>query len=110
IPLLREEYRVRPVTMARANSIEELADQMLINPQGLRRTIDDFNAAVSDVPFNPSILDGKLSRPAGQPPKSNWAVPIDEPPYEAYAVTCGITFTFGGLRVDDQARVLDYED
>ena len=110
IPLLREEYRVRPVTKVRANTIEELADQMLIDPAGLRKTIDDFNAAVTDTNFNPSVLDGKSSRPPGQPAKTNWAVPIDEPPYEAFAVACGITFTFGGLRIDGQTRVLDRED
>jgi tricarballylate dehydrogenase len=110
IPLLRDEYRVRPVTKVNANTIEELAEEMLIDPVGLRRTIDDFNAAVTDTPFNPSILDGKAAYPPGQPPKTNWAVAIDEPPYEAFAVTCGITFTFGGLRVDDQAHVLDGDD
>ena len=41
------------------------------------------------------------------PPKSNWANPLDTAPYEAYAVTCGITFTFGGVRIDAEARVLD---
>jgi len=40
-------------------------------------------------------------------PKSNWANPIDTPPFEAYGVTCGITFTFGGLHVDSKARVID---
>jgi tricarballylate dehydrogenase len=40
-------------------------------------------------------------------PKSNWANTIDEPPFEAYAVTCGLTFTFGGLKIDTSARVLD---
>ena len=40
-------------------------------------------------------------------PKSNWANPIDEPPFEAYAVSCGITFTFGGLRITTDAQVLD---
>jgi tricarballylate dehydrogenase len=110
IPLLREEYRVRPVTKVRANTIEELADQMLIDPVGLRRTIDDFNAAVTDTPFNPSVLDGRAAHPPGQPSKTNWAVAIDEPPFEAFAVTCGITFTFGGVRVDDQARVLDRDN
>src|SRR5207237_4493916 len=59
--------------------------------------------------FKPSVLDGK--RTLGiEPPKSNWAVPIDEPPYEGYAVTCGITFTFGGLRIDTQGQVLDTEN
>jgi tricarballylate dehydrogenase len=40
-------------------------------------------------------------------PRANWANALDTPPFEAYAVTCGITFTFGGLRIDRQARVLD---
>ena len=42
-------------------------------------------------------------------PKSNWANPIDTPPFEAYQVTCGITFTFGGLRIDNDAAVIDTE-
>ena len=40
-------------------------------------------------------------------PKSNWAIAIEEPPFEAYAVTCGLTFTFGGLKIDTSARVID---
>ena len=40
-------------------------------------------------------------------PKSNWANPIDTPPFEGYAVTCGITFTFGGLRIKTDGQVLD---
>jgi tricarballylate dehydrogenase len=40
-------------------------------------------------------------------PKSNWANTIDEPPFEAYAVTCGVTFTFGGVKIDTDARVID---
>src|SRR4029079_1022227 len=39
-------------------------------------------------------------------PKSNWANTIDEPPFEAYAVTCGITFTFGGLRINTESQVI----
>jgi len=98
------------VTKATAQTIEGIAEQMLIDPATLRQTVDEFNAAVSDVPCDPSVLDGKSSKPAGQPPKSNWAQRIDEPPFEAYAVTCGITFTFGGLRIDRDGRVLDGED
>ena len=41
------------------------------------------------------------------PPKSNWALPIDTPPFVGFRITCGITFTFGGVRVDADARVLD---
>jgi tricarballylate dehydrogenase len=110
IPLLRDEYRMPRATKARADTIDALAEQMLIEPVQLRATIDAFNAACGDGTFDPSILDGKSAHPAGQPPKSNWAVRIDEPPFEAYAVTCGITFTFGGLRIDADARVLDTED
>src|SRR5207237_1394297 len=49
------------------------------------------------------------SSPTGPPTKSNWALPIDQQPFEGYAVTCGITFTFGGLRIDGQCRVQDTE-
>ena len=42
-------------------------------------------------------------------PKSNWANPLDTPPFEAYAVTCGITFTFGGVRIDRDGGVLDVD-
>ena len=58
-----------------------------------------------DVPFNPNIKDGR-GTPGLDPPKSNWANIIDEPPFEAYGVTCGITFTFGGVRIDGNGQVL----
>ena len=51
------------------------------------------------------MKDGRAARV--EPPKSNWAMPLQAPPYYGYAVACGITFTFGGLHVDDDARVLD---
>jgi tricarballylate dehydrogenase len=72
----------------------------------LATTIAEFNASIDlDVPFDPTIKDGRAA--AVQPPKSNWASPLDQPPYFAYPVTCGITFTFGGLRGDADGRVLD---
>jgi len=58
-----------------------------------------------DLAFNPNIKDGKGTTGL-EVPKSNWATKLDTPPYSAYAVTCGITFTFGGLRIDEQARVI----
>lgn len=109
IPLLRDEYRIKQATRARAGAIEELADQLMIDPAGLRRTVDEFNAAVQPGDFNPAVLDGKATRGI-DPPKSNWALPIDEPPFEGYAVTCGITFTFGGLHINSRAQVLDTEE
>ncbi len=106
--LLRDEYRIRQVTKVEANSIDELAGKLdNVNPDGLRRTIAEFNAAVDDsTPFDPTIKDGRSTQGL-QVPKRNWANRIDTPPFQAFGVTCGITFTFGGLHVDDQARVLD---
>jgi tricarballylate dehydrogenase len=110
VPLLREEYRIREITKAEAPTIEELAKKLEVNPEGLARTVRDFNAAVMDqVPFNPAVLDGRGTRGL-VPPKSNWAQRLDTPPYVGFAVTCGITFTFGGLRVDTGGRVLDTWD
>ena len=109
VGLLREEYRIREVTKAEASTLGELARKLEIDPAGLERTVAAFNQAVQPGEFNPAILDGKATRGL-TPPKSNWALPLDAPPYLGYAVTCGITFTFGGLRVDTRARVLDTED
>ncbi|HWC02418.1 MAG TPA: FAD-dependent tricarballylate dehydrogenase TcuA [Methylomirabilota bacterium] len=106
VPILREEYRIREVTKAEAGTIVELARQLEIDPQGLVRTVDAFNAAVDAGSFNPAVLDGKGTRGL-TPPKSNWALALDTPPFVGYAVTCGITFTFGGLRVTPHAEVLD---
>ncbi|HUZ77561.1 MAG TPA: FAD-dependent tricarballylate dehydrogenase TcuA [Chloroflexota bacterium] len=108
VPLLRDEYRIREATRARANTIAELADQLTIDAAGLAETVERYNAAVQSGTFNPSILDG-LHTSNLTPPKSNWALKIDEPPFEGYAVTCGITFTFGGLRIDGECRVQDTE-
>ena len=106
--LLRDEYRIRQVTKVTAATIEELAAKMEgVDEEGFLATVGDYNAAIkSGVPFDPNIKDGR-STEGISPPKSNWANAIDEPPFEAYAVTCGITFTFGGLRIDDNAQVLD---
>lgn len=107
LPLLREEYRIREVTKVTANSLGELAERLDgVDRDGFLRTVREFNAAVTAGTFNPAILDGRRTEGIS-PPKSNWANPISDPPFEAYAVTCGITFTFGGLRVDTSARVLD---
>ena len=104
--LLRDEYRIPQATMITSDTLEGLAGGLGIDPQGLADTITRFNAAVQDKEFNPAILDGK-GTVGIDPPKSNWALPIDSPPYLGYAVTCGITFTFGGLRINTDAAVQD---
>ena len=108
--LLRDEYRIPQVTMATANTIEELADRLDINRDGLVQTVGEFNTAVrDDKEYNPTVLDGKGTSGI-VPPKSNWALPIDTPPFLGYAVACGITFTFGGLKINGRAQVQDCED
>ena len=58
------------------------------------------------MPFNPNIKDGRCTVGLAVP-KSNWANTIEEPPFEAYAVTCGLTFTFGGVKIDpDSGEVI----
>jgi tricarballylate dehydrogenase len=103
-PLLRpEEYDSEPITGAQSDGLDDLAVQLGIDPGGLARTVAEFNAAIVDRPFDPAVKDGRAARVA--PPKSNWAQALDSPPFYGYAVTCGITFTFGGLRVDECGRV-----
>ena len=106
--LLRSEYRIREVTAVKAGSIEELAGRLEGVDQGqLQRTVGHYNESVRrETPFNPNVKDGRSTKGL-DPPKSNWANTISEPPFEAYMVTCGITFTFGGLRVDPTAHVID---
>lgn len=106
---VRDEYRIREVTKFEANTLEELAEGLEIDPQGLVKTVQEFNAACQPGEYNPSILDG-VSTKGISPPKSNWALPIDKPPYTGFMVTCGITFTFGGLKINNQAEVLDLVD
>jgi len=99
--LLRSEYRIKLVTKVSANSLEELAPKLEgVNPENFLKTVREYNAAVrKDVPFDHTVKDGKCTVGI-EPPKSNWAQPLDTPPFDAYATTCGITFTFGGLRID----------
>ncbi len=106
--LLRDEYRVKEVTRVTANTLEALVAK-LEDVDGARAltTIEHYNASVdTSVHFDPTVKDGRGTH--GTPVrKTNWANPIDTPPFEAYAVTCGITFTFGGLRINTDAQVLD---
>jgi tricarballylate dehydrogenase len=104
--LLRDEYRIRQVTRIRSDTLEELARKLEdVDAEGFLREVETYNAAVrKDVPFDPTVRDGRGTTGLAIP-KSNWAHTIDTPPFEAYAVTCGITFTFGGVRIDREAAV-----
>jgi tricarballylate dehydrogenase len=110
--LQRDEYRIRQITKVTANTIEELAGKLEgVNAEQFIKTIAEWNKAVrQDIPFNPNVKDGRRTEGLAIN-KSNWANTVDTPPYEGYAVTCGITFTFGGLRVNTDCEVLntDYQ-
>ena len=105
--LLRDEYRIRQVTKVTADSLEELAAKLDgVDADGFLKTVHEYNAAVrQDVPFNPVIKDGRGTDGLAVA-KSNWANTIDTPPFQAYAVTCGLTFTFGGVRIDADSGVI----
>ena len=93
-----------------ADTLDGLAGKLGINAVGLARTVAEFNASVAADHadrFDAFKKDGLRTDPALRPPKSNWALPLDSAPYVAYAVTCGITFTYGGLKIDTAARVID---
>jgi tricarballylate dehydrogenase len=106
--LLRDEYKIRQVTKRVANTLPELVSVLDdVNAEAALKEIQNYNAAVrTDIPFNPNIKDGRRTEGLAVP-KSNWANTIDTPPFEAYAVTCGITFSFGGLRINTGAQVIN---
>ncbi|RSL40962.1 hypothetical protein CEP53_013051 [Fusarium sp. AF-6] len=120
-PWLRsEEYREERVEHLKADSLEELADKCV--SRGLRdkdaflRTIREYNEAVyayrqenSSTKWDPAIKDGLSTQSSKKQlalAKSNWALPLERGPYLAVKVTCGITFTFGGLKVNPQTAQL----
>jgi len=106
--LLRGEYRIRRITKAEAGTLEELAEKLDgVDAEAFLRTVRAFNAACrADRPFDPNVLDGR--RTVGLAiEKTNWANPLDTPPFHAYHVTTGVTFTFGGLKISTQAEVED---
>ena len=109
--MLREEYKLRGATKVQGRTLEELVARMQdVDPAQFLETVRTFNAAVKrGVPFDPNIKDGKCTLGLALN-KSNWANTIEKPPFEAYSVGCAITFTFGGLKIDTSARVLDISD
>ncbi len=106
--LLRAEYRIRRVTKATADTLEELAPKLDgVDPEGFLKTMREFNAACrTDIPFDPNVKDGRCTEGLAIN-KSNWANPFDKPPFEAFCVTAGVTFTFGAIKIGSQAEVQD---
>ena len=92
----------RPVV---AETIEELATKLGLPSEALARTIKAYNQAVRGGTFNPAIKDGKCTQGI-EPAKTNWALRLDKPPFVAYGVRCGITFTFGGVMTNEEGEVI----
>lgn len=105
--LLYAEYRFHDAHFVQAGTLEELCAKMDgVDPAGARATLAGFNAAVdAQTTFDPTVLDGKGTTGL-TPPKSNWAQALDTPPFKAYPVTGGITFTYGGLKVSAESAVM----
>ncbi|MBV9523364.1 MAG: FAD-dependent tricarballylate dehydrogenase TcuA [Alphaproteobacteria bacterium] len=108
--LQRGEYNIRQVTKATADTLEELAQKLDgVDSAQFLKTIAQYNAAIrTDIAFDPNVKDGRRTQGLAIE-KSNWANTIDTPPFEAYAVTCGITFTFGGLRIAEDGAVMSLD-
>jgi tricarballylate dehydrogenase len=108
-PLLYQEYRVPGATRVEAGALEDLVAKLDgVAPAAALATLRAFNAAVdASRPFAPAVRDGRGTRGLALP-KSNWALALEKPPFRAFRVTCGITFTYGGLAIRaDDAAVLD---
>ncbi|KAL4945555.1 hypothetical protein BDV06DRAFT_219243 [Aspergillus oleicola] len=108
--LLEPRYSV--ASPVQADTLEELAQKIGVDANAFSATIAQYNRVTppdATERFNAFSRDGVSTGTALDIPKSNWALPIDQPPFVAYGVTCGITFTYGGLQVDDAARVLNDE-
>ena len=106
--LLYSEYHFEDSSFVQADTLLSLVEKL----NGVRdkataySTLKEFNNHIDEnVLFDPTIKDGKSTRNITIP-KSNWAQKIDTPPFKAYPVTGGITFTYGGLKIDNSARVL----
>jgi tricarballylate dehydrogenase len=92
-----------------AATVVELANAIGIPADNLERTVNEYNAALKPGHFDPLRLDGKAAVGV-DPPKSNWANPIDRPPYVAWPLVCSNVFTFCGLGTDTDGRVLTHDD
>jgi tricarballylate dehydrogenase len=102
-PLLEARYGTgSPVA---ADSLKALVDRLPVDRAAALETLEAYNRAVEPGAFDPTVKDGLGTRGL-DPAKSNWARRLDTPPFVAYPVTGGITFTFGGVRIDARARVV----
>jgi tricarballylate dehydrogenase len=105
VDLLEPRYSTSDPVVA--DTLEDLIGKLEIDDKDQAlKTLEAYNAAARDPgDFDPSRKDG-LSTSGLDIEKTNWAIRLDDPPFHAYSVTGGITFTFGGLKIDVDARVI----
>lgn len=87
-------------------TIAELAKKIEVPAERLQATVERYNAACSGADWQPLAVD-HVATTGLTPPKSNWACPLTEGPFHAYPIISANVFTFGGLKIDPEARVLD---
>jgi tricarballylate dehydrogenase len=107
---LLEDYDRNNATGVTANTLEELADMLGLPVKTFVKTVTEYNAAIQPegtLDPNPFYLDGKGTKGL-TPDKTNYAIEISEAPFEAYGITCAITFTFGGLKVDPKTAQVQH--
>ena len=110
MPFVRSGDMYAGAVPTSADSLRELAERLDVNAGALLATVEAFNRACppgDGVDY--TVRDGRATCGL-QPPKSNWARPIDTPPFTAFGVACAVTFTYGGLKVNTRMQVLDTRD
>lgn len=90
-----------------AASLSELAAKLGLDEEALVATVENYNSACQEGPFNPLATDGLATEHTYRPRKSNWARPLVKAPYFAYPIICGNCFTFGGIKVNPSSQVLN---
>lgn len=99
-------YETTDIPPEEADTISGLAEKLGLDPQKLETTVKEFNAACDrQAEWDPVRMDGKAAHGIN-PPKSNWALPIETPPFYGFPMTANLTFTYGGIKTDTHARVL----
>ncbi|MDT8345888.1 MAG: FAD-dependent tricarballylate dehydrogenase TcuA [Thermohalobaculum sp.] len=87
-----------------AGTVAALGGKLGLDGAALAQTVAEFNAACRPGRFHPTEKDG-LATEGLSPPKTNWARPLDTPPFYGYQLRPGVTFTYLGLKVSDRAQV-----
>lgn len=105
IPNYRLGIRTDKAPIAAA-SVSELAAKLSLPAEALAKTVKQYNEACVAGEFKPLEVDGLGTRGI-TPKKSNWSWPLDEPPFHAYPIISSNVLTFGGIKIDASARVVD---